>query len=364
MSSLLSRQSRLSSAVEQLKYLEQPDFDLEKFSQKLTEYGLSPLRPTKLEIFQINLGKMCNQSCRHCHVDAGPDRKEMMTQETMQICIDLVQSHRFPIVDLTGGAPEMNPHFRWFVQELRRAGAHVIDRCNLTIILANSKYRELPSFFRDNQVEVISSLPHYSQGMTDRQRGSGVFDRSIRALKMLNDVGYGKEGTGLKLNLVYNPSGCFLPGHQASLEVEFKKRLKSDFDIDFSKLFCITNMPISRYLEYLIDSGNYESYMNTLVSAFNPAAIPGVMCRNTLSVGWDGALYDCDFNQMLEMRTHKKSPQHIKDFDLNALESRSIEIGQHCYGCTAGSGSSCGGETTLLANPGGSKGTLECPSLK
>lgn len=345
MSSLLSRKSDLSSPREQLNHIENPTFGLERFSKKLRDAELLPLRPTKIEIFQLNLGKMCNQTCRHCHVDAGPDRTEIMTKETMQICLDLVKRHKFPKVDLTGGAPEMNPNFRWFVEELGKAGAHIIDRCNLTILLANKKYHDLPMFFKEHKVEVVSSLPHYSKNMTDRQRGGGVFDKSIKALQMLNEVGYGQESTGLTLNLVYNPSGCFLPGDQKTLQAEFKKRLKADFGIEFNNLFCITNMPISRYLEYLIESGNYESYMTTLVNAFNPEAAKGVMCRNTLSIGWDGFIYDCDFNQMLDLKVESSAPQHIQDFDLTALESRNIVIGQHCYGCTAGSGSSCGGET-------------------
>lgn len=345
MASLLSRKSQLASSAEQIRLLEQPNFadELPKFGDKLKEAGLLPLKPTKIEIFQVNVGKMCNQTCNHCHVDAGPDRKEIMTRATMEICVELVRKHKFPKVDITGGAPEMNPDFRWFVTELRDAGAHVMNRCNLTILLANPKYNDLPNFFRDHQVEVISSLPHYTKDYTDRQRGEGVFGKSIKALQMLNEVGYGRAGTNLNLNLVYNPAGAFLPGDQSGLERDFKAQLKADFGIEFNNLFCITNMPISRYLEYLIKSGNYESYMNTLVNAFNPAAAAAVMCRNTISVGWDGQLYDCDFNQMLDLPVTLKSSQHIKDFDLSALNSRNIVINQHCYGCTAGSGSSCGG---------------------
>lgn len=344
MASLLSRKSNLASSTEQIHRIENPEFSLDRFANKLKEAGTFPLKPSKIDIFQVNVGKMCNQTCRHCHVDAGPDRKEIMTKETMQMCVDLVREHKFSVVDLTGGAPEMNPNFRWFVEELRKAGAKILDRCNLTIILANEKYKDLPHFFKDNKVEVISSMPHYSKNMTDRQRGNGVFDRSIKALKMLNEVGYGKAGTGLILNLVYNPSGSFLPGNQNELQAEFKKKLKADFDIEFNQLFCITNMPISRYLEYLIESDNYETYMTTLVNAFNPSTMAGLMCRNTISVGWDGYMYDCDFNQMLDLKVERSAPQHIRDFNLHALESRKIVIGQHCFGCTAGSGSSCGGE--------------------
>jgi len=348
MSSLLSRRSALAATEEQLRYLESPNFDtpIARFEDRLSEAGLLPLKPTKIEIFQVNLGKMCNQTCHHCHVDAGPDRKEIMTKETMQICIDLIKKHSFQKVDITGGAPEMNPHFRWFVSEVRKAGAHVMNRCNLTIILANQKYHDLPFFFKEHQIEVISSLPHYTKGNTDRQRGNGVFDKSIKVLQMLNEVGYGKPGSNLALNLVYNPAGAFLPGDQKGLEADFKNQLKKDFGIEFNNLFCITNMPISRYLEYLIKSGNYETYMHTLANAFNPTAAAGVMCRNTISIGWDGRIYDCDFNQMLDLPVAKSCPQNISEFDLTKLETRNIILNQHCYGCTAGSGSSCGGSTS------------------
>ncbi len=347
MSSLLSRHSELSSSIEQLKQIEQPAFSvpLATFSSKLKSAGLLPLMPTKIEIFQMNLGKMCNQTCHHCHVDAGPDRKEIMTSETMQKCIDIVRRDRFKTVDLTGGAPEMNPHFRWLVSELRALGAHIMVRCNLTIVLANPKHNDLPQFFRDHQVEVISSLPHYTASRTDRQRGDGVFARSIKVLQMLNEVGYGRAASGLALNLVYNPAGAFLPAEQSGLERDFKARLLADFGIEFNNLFCITNMPISRYLEYLINSDNYETYMSTLVNAFNPTAAAGVMCRNTISVGWDGRLFDCDFNQMLDLSVTAEAPQTLDSFDRSKLEARSIVINQHCFGCTAGSGSSCGGST-------------------
>lgn len=343
MPSLQSRNSELSHPSEQINRLENSNFELPKFSDKLKSLGLWPLKPTQVKVFQVNLGKMCNQTCHHCHVDAGPDRKEIMSRETLQTCVDVVKRFKFPIVDITGGAPEMNPHFRYFVEELHKAGAHIINRCNLTIILANPKYYDLPSFFKENQIEVVSSLPHYTSFRTDRQRGEGVFSKSIKALQMLNEVGYGIEGSGLKLNLVYNPVGCFLPGEQKELERDYKKKLKQDFNIEFNQLFCITNMPISRFLEYLENTGNFESYMTTLVNSFNPLAARGVMCRNTLSVGWDGRLYDCDFNQMLGLHLSARDSQHLKDFDLASLEKRNIVVGQHCYGCTAGSGSSCGG---------------------
>lgn len=315
------------------------------FRDKMAAAGLSPLKITGFDIFQVNVGKMCNQTCKHCHVDAGPTRKEKMTRETMAECLRVLDTGLFKTVDITGGAPEMNPHFRWFVEEIRRRGLEVIDRCNLTIILANEKYHDLPEFFAAHKVKVVSSLPFYEPRLTDNQRGKGVFADSIEALRRLNRVGYGHDGSGLVLDLVYNPAGAFLPPPQARLERDFKFALKRDFDIVFNNLYTITNMPISRYLTYLRDSGNYETYMERLVNAFNPAAAAAVMCRNTLSVGWDGSLYDCDFNQMLELMVACE-PNHISRFDAANLRERAIVIGDHCYGCTAGAGSSCGGSLT------------------
>jgi len=315
------------------------------FQDKLAPIGLFPLQPTQIDIFQVNVGKMCNQVCKHCHVDAGPDRKEIMTQDTMQLCLDVLKKHSFKTVDITGGAPEMNPHFRWFVEQIRAISQEIkiIVRCNLTIILANPKFNDLPDFFKHHRVEVVSSLPFYTASRTDAQRGNGVFEDSINALQLLNAVGYGQEGSGLVLNLVYNPAGAFLPSGQAGLEREFKRTLKTKFGIDFNSLFCITNLPISRFLDYLLVSGNYGSYMEKLVNAFNPVAASNVMCRNTLSIGWDGYLFDCDFNQMLDLKV-EGTITHLRDFDLAALTNRAIVLNQHCYGCTAGAGSSCGGE--------------------
>ncbi|TAN13716.1 MAG: radical SAM/Cys-rich domain protein [Chitinophagaceae bacterium] len=345
MKSLKAQHHFLSDPQHQVEVLEEDHgqhFPL--FKDKLQTIGLYPLKPTGIEIFQMNLGKMCNQTCKHCHVDAGPDRKEIMTKETMQLCLDALAKTDIPTVDLTGGAPEMNPNFRWFVEEVKKLNRHVMVRCNLTIILANKKYYDLPEFYKKNNVEVISSMPFYNKERTDRQRGDGVFDISIKALKMLNNVGYGKEGTGLELDLVYNPAGAFLPPPQEALEKEFKEQLMEHFGISFNQLFVITNMPINRYLDYLIVSSNYDDYMQKLVNAFNPAAAKGVMCRNTLSIGWDGYLYDCDFNQMLDLKVETKNSRHILQFDEEALNNRKIITGQHCYGCTAGAGSSCGGQ--------------------
>lgn len=308
-----------------------------------------PLKSTGIEVLQINVGKMCNQVCAHCHVDAGPDRKEIMNRETMSQCVEVMRNNSdLTTIDLTGGAPEMNPDFRWFVEQINavRPDVNIIVRSNLTIIVANKKYYDLPEFFKKHHIEVSSSLPYFSASRTDAQRGDGVFNASIQALTMLNEVGYGKENSGLILNLVYNPTGAFLPDDQGALERQFKHELKRRFDIDFNKLFAITNLPVSRFLEYLINSGNYEEYMEKLVQAFNPVAAANVMCRNTISVGWDGYLYDCDFNQMLEMKVAAKSSQHILDYDTEVLEERTILFNQHCYGCTAGAGSSCGGTTS------------------
>ena len=344
--SLLARNNDLANTQHQLKILSNgvfADGELPTFAKKLKETNQFPLRPKKLEILQINLGYMCNQVCAHCHVDAGPDRKEIMTIETMEQCLEVIRKTEAHTLDLTGGAPEMNPSFRWFVEEASKAGIKdFIVRSNLTIIRANKKYHDLPEFFKKHNIHVVSSMPHWTRGKTDKQRGDGVFDKSIEALKMLNAVGYGIEGTSLQLDLVYNPSGAFLPGDQAALEADFKKALYEDFGISFNSLFAITNLPISRFLDYLIASENYEDYMYSLVEAYNPMAVENVMCTNTLSVSWDGYLYDCDFNQMLNLKVASKS-QHISEYNEALLQNRDIIINQHCYGCTAGAGSSCQG---------------------
>lgn len=342
--SLKARGHDLSQAEKQVHILSETN-QFPTFEEKIAPLGFDPLHPTGVDIFQVNMGKMCNQTCAHCHVDAGPDRKEIMTRETMQYCLDALAKTDIKTVDLTGGAPEMNPDFRWFVEEITKMGRHVMVRCNLTIILANKKYHDLPEFFKKHKVEVVSSLPYYNKRRTDSQRGTGVFDKSITALEMLNEVGYGKEGTGLILDLVYNPTGAFLPGDQAQLEADYKKALKKDWNLEFNRLFAITNLPISRYLDYLLAKGNYEEYMDKLVNAFNPDAAANVMCRNTISIGWDGLLYDCDFNQMLDLKVID-APNHVKNFDLEALVARRIVVNRHCFGCTAGAGSSCGGETS------------------
>ncbi len=344
--SLHKRKSELANSKRQLEILSNSIFEsgeLPTFKAKISETSQFPIKGKKLEILQINIGYMCNQVCSHCHVDAGPDRKEIMTKETMIQCLVVIKKTGAHTLDLTGGAPEMNPNFRWFVKEASKAGIKdFIVRSNLTIITANKKHNDLPEFFKKHNIHVVSSMPHWTQGKTDKQRGDGVFNASITALKMLNDVGYGKPNSSLRLDLVYNPSGAFLPSNQKLLEKDFKKTLLDNFNIHFHNLFAIANLPISRFLDYLIASENYEDYMYALVEAYNPSAVKNVMCTNTLSISWDGFLYDCDFNQMLELPVNSKA-KHISDYNENLLEGRNIVISQHCYGCTAGAGSSCQG---------------------
>lgn len=345
--SLLRRGSDLANVSYQRALLQEDPAvaSLPEFHEKLRIHGIADLTPLTPSILQVNLGKMCNQACKHCHVDAGPDRTEIMSREIMQHCLDALDASSIRTVDLTGGAPEMNPEFRWFVEQLSARGINVMVRCNLTIIVANPKYHDLPQFFAKHRVHVVSSLPFYDASYTDRQRGGGVFHDSIRALQMLNEAGYGRENTGLIIDLVYNPVGALLPGPQASLEKEFKRNLAEKQGVVFNSLHCITNMPISRFLEFLVNSCNYERYMRTLVDAFNPAAALGVMCRTTISVGYDGRLFDCDFNQMLEMPVQSRI-DHIAQFNEMLITQRVIATDRHCFGCTAGSGSSCGGQLT------------------
>lgn len=336
----------LSSPEEQVNILSNhAEIGIPSFEEKLEESGSGTLKPVGVDVFQVNVGKMCNQVCKHCHVDAGPDRKEIMTRETMEEILVALSKSDASTVDLTGGAPEMNPDFRWFVEQLSKMGKQIIVRCNLTIILANPKYADLPDFFASHQINVVSSLPSFNAKRTDAQRGDGVFEKSVKALKMLNAVGYGKDDSSLKLDLVYNPSGAYLPDDQEILESEFKRKLLKEYGIVFNQLFAITNLPVSRFLDYLLNSKNYEEYMNELANAYNPMAAEGVMCRNMISIGWDGYLYDCDFNQMLDLKLTNGVPDHIRDFDLAKTLDRDIIINQHCFGCTAGAGSSCGGTT-------------------
>ena len=344
--SLLARNNDLANTKRQIEILSNGQFangELPTFAKKIAATNQFPLRPKKLEILQINMGYMCNQVCAHCHVDAGPDRKEIMTKKTMQECLNVIKKTGAHTLDLTGGAPEMNPNFRWFVEEAAKLGINdFIVRSNLTIIRANKKFHDLPEFFKKHTIHVVSSMPHWTRGKTDKQRGDGVFDKSIQALQELNAVGYGIPGSDLKLDLVYNPSGAFLPGNKKALENDFKKALREEFNINFNSLFAITNLPIRRFLDYLIASENYEDYMYALVEAYNPEAVKNVMCTNTLSVSWDGWLFDCDFNQMLNLKVASKV-NHISEYNEKLLQNRNIIINQHCYGCTAGAGSSCQG---------------------
>lgn len=342
---LKKRGSKLATPNVQIAILEDTTPKITKFEHKLQDINLMPFRPTGLDIFQINVGYMCNMTCEHCHVDAGPTRTEIMTRETMQYCLNAIRESGAHTVDLTGGAPEMNPDFQWFVEQIRAISQDIdiIVRSNLTILVSNDHYRTYPEFFKKHQLTVIASLPCYTEANTDKQRGDKAFVRSIEALKVLNSLGYGQEGTGLSLHLVYNPGGASLPGSQAGLEADYKRVLLKDFGLVFNNLYTITNLPISRFLDYLLKEEKFDDYMQLLLESFNPAAAEGVMCRNTLSVSWDGYLYDCDFNQMLQLPLEKAAPQHIADFDLQELRTRNIMLGQHCYGCTAGAGSSCQG---------------------
>ncbi|TPW15130.1 MAG: hypothetical protein FD129_957 [bacterium] len=344
--SLLRRHSPLSSAAEQVRILESTQA-LPPFTTMLERAGLPRLLATGIEVMQINVGRLCNQACAHCHVDAGPDRTEVMSRAMIDRCLRVLATTDIPTVDITGGAPELNPGFRHLVREARRLDRRVIDRCNITI-LGQPGQEDLAEFLAEQRVEVVCSLPYYQERETDRQRGHGVFNRSIEGLLRLNALGFGREGSGLTLNLVYNPVGAFLPAAQGSLEADFRRQLLRKHGIVFNHLFTITNMPISRYLEFLIDSGNYETYMARLLAAFNPAAVAGVMCRTMISIGHDGRLYDCDFNQMLDRPVGFGAPAHIDDFSMATLAGRRIVTGRHCYGCTAGAGSSCGGATTSV----------------
>lgn len=345
MRSLLKRQHDLADPSCQIEFLESGS-SIPSFGEVLADHQHGPLVSGRTEVLQVNVGKLCNQACKHCHVDAGPDRREVMSVEIFRECLRVVNDSGISVVDITGGAPELNPHFEWFVEELRSMDVHVISRCNLTVINSNKRFEELPDFYARNKVEVISSLPYFTALRTDSQRGKGVFESSIDALLKLNRVGYGDPGSGLELNLVYNPAGAFLPPDQIELEKQFRKELGSRYGIRFNNLYCITNLPVSRFLDYLISSGNYQGYMEKLVESFNPAVLNNVMCRNMVSVGWDGSLYDCDFNQMLEIGIGSNGSGHIRDFKPGLYDGRPIHMGRHCFGCTAGAGSSCGGTIT------------------
>lgn len=314
------------------------------FAETLAAHGWPMLVSAELEFFQLNLGKLCNMTCRHCHVDAGPDRKENMDRATIDLCLQALDRTTAHTVDITGGAPELNPHFRYVVEQCRARGKRVIDRCNLTVLLLPT-LTDLPEWLAERQVEIVCSLPHYRQRSTDAQRGDGTFERSIQALRQLNAVGYGQGDPRRQLTLMSNPVGAFLASGQAQLEQEWQAGLAKHQGITFDRLITLNNMPISRYLEWLEQSGNLTAYMELLVNSFNPATVNGLMCRNTLSIGWDGRLFDCDFNQMLDLEVRPVNGQsmHIRDFDAALLAQRQIVVDRHCFGCAAGAGSSCGG---------------------
>jgi radical SAM/Cys-rich protein len=314
------------------------------FDDALHERGVGPLTAGAVTTLQINVGKLCNQACQHCHVEAGPKRTEIMTAEVAERLIALMHaSPAITTVDITGGAPELNPSFRRLVTAARQSAREVIDRCNLTVLFEPGQ-EDLPDFLAENRVHVIASLPCYSPSNVDEQRGKGVFDRSIAALQRLNQLGYGRPGTGLALDLVYNPLGAHLPPSQDRLEAVYKQRLGDDHGIVFNRLYTITNMPIRRFAHQLVRDGKWDAYMHLLVESFNPAAVAGLMCRSQISVGHDGKLYDCDFNQMLDMELLSEAPPTIWDIDsFAALDHRRIATDGHCFGCTAGAGSSCGG---------------------
>lgn len=324
-------------------------YQLPLFDQMLAEHQSPALHSSSIRVLQINVGKLCNQTCRHCHVDAGPTRREIMSPDVAAAVIGVLRRTDIPTLDITGGAPEMNASFRWMVQEARQLGRHVIDRCNLTILVTNG-FEDLPEFLAGQHVEIVASLPCYLEENVDAQRGQFVFRRSIEALKRLNDLGYGQPDSPLTLTLVFNPLGPKLPPNQLKLEEAYRRELRTRYGIEFSRLFTITNMPINRFLGDLQESNQYDAYMQTLVESFNPATVEGLMCRTTLSVDWLGNLYDCDFNQMLAMPVIDHVPRNIVDFDLTTLSSRRIVTGPHCFGCTAGAGSSCQGSLKSLTN--------------
>jgi radical SAM/Cys-rich protein len=315
---------------------------MNRFDQTLARHGLA-LRRSRPEILQLNVGRICNLTCVHCHVNAGPARKEIMSRDTMDRVLDWLAQTDIATVDITGGAPEMIPDFRYLVNRLKalEQPRHIIDRCNLTILL-EAGFADLPRFLADHGIEIIASLPCYSLKNVDAQRGEGVFDGSIRALQILNDLGYGTDPR-LPLHLVYNPVGAFLPGPQGELQADYQVELRRQFGIVFNRLYTITNMPIARFAAFLRRHGQFEDYQELLVNAFNPATVDGLMCRNTLNIGWRGEVYDCDFNQMLELQWHHRRPLFLWDIDPAMLEHRNILTGDHCFGCTAWCGSSCTG---------------------
>jgi radical SAM/Cys-rich protein len=310
-----------------------------KFKDKVLSIQSKPLISSGIEILQVNLGYKCNMTCKHCHIEGGPSRNQEMDRETVDTILRVLGGNDISIIDITGGAPELNPYFRYLVVEARKRGCHVIVRTNLTIFYER-EMENLPEFYRENSVEVVASLPYYIENDVDRVRGKGTFQKSIMALKKLNELGYANGSSDMKLNLVYNPPGSFLAPSQKTLEEDYRRELGARFSISFNNLYTFTNMPIGRFRDYLVRSKSLEKYTGRLMNTFNPGTLDALMCRFLISVGWDGRLYDCDFNQVLGLNLHSDCPQHIRDFYYSSLCQREITVGEHCYGCTAGQGSS------------------------
>jgi radical SAM/Cys-rich protein len=312
------------------------------FEEKLSSHDKFPLNADRVDTLQVNMGKLCNQSCKHCHVEAGPDRTEVMSAETVDAVLLALRNDAISTVDITGGAPEMNPQFEHLVETASSLGKHILVRSNLTVHLEEGR-GHLPEFLKKHRVEIIASLPCYLQKNIDAQRGSGVAEKSIEVLRRLNGLGYGKPDSGLVLNLVYNPAGPSLPPVQQTLEADYKRELYERYGVVFNTLYTITNVPIGRFKSTLSANGTLDGYMQKLDDAFNPCVVDSLMCRKLVSVGWDGTLYDSDFNQMLSLPVVKDVPHTMKDFELEPFANRRIATGDHCYACTAGAGSSCGG---------------------
>jgi radical SAM/Cys-rich protein len=327
--------------TEQLKHLAQIPGGV-PFTEKVHQ----PIFSESIEIMQLNVGRRCNLTCKHCHVEAGPHRTELMARPVFEKCLNVLTVHPIGTIDITGGSPEMNPHLSWFISEAAQLGRRMLVRSNLAILL-EEPYQAFIDIYTQNKVEIVASLPDYRALRTDRQRGKGIFEAIIRIMRKLNQKGYGQPDSNLLLHLVYNPVGAYLPGAQEALAHEYRQRLTDEHGVIFNQLFCLTNCPVGRYLEYLIETDNYEEYMTELINAFNWSALESVMCRTTLSVGWDGKLYDCDFNQMLALSVNHGAPAHIDIFNFDQLRKRQIVVANHCYACTAGAGSSC-------------QGTLDC----
>lgn len=317
----------------------------DRFVSRLRNCGVYPLRATTVEILQLNITRRCNLTCKHCHVQAGPWRTEMMSRETLVHCVRASTHAGVTTIDITGGAPELHPDLGWLIGEMASLEKRLLLRSNLVILLEH-EHRHLMEFFAANKVELVGSLPEYRAERTDRQRGVGTFKRVIDAIRELNRIGYGVSGSGLTLDLVHNPVGAYLPGSQNALESEYRRILRDEHGVHFNKLFCLVNCPVGRYLEYLKTSGNLSDYIRALQCAFNIRTVEGIMCRSSISVGWDGRLYDCDFNQMLDLTLNSGAPGHINNFDYNRLIGREIVVRSHCFACTAGAGSSCQGSLT------------------